>query len=202
MRRLVTTLAAAIVGLPPLTLAPVAAQAQSPKADVHNVAEPQGLYKGAPHGYTPTTLKGAAVVDTGALAKLMDAHPVLVDVAEQDRKPPSMSKSMLWLPQHRSLPGAVWLPGAGSGTDDPAFADAFRTRMASLTGGKPATPIVVFCHPDCWASYDAAKRLVGLGYTRVNWYREGLEGWQDGHDTAIVKADPAWLSSLPKALTQ
>ena len=177
--------------------------AQSPASNPHNVPEPQGLFQGAPHGYTPSTLKGATVLDTVAFEKLEQAsHPVLVDVADKDRKPPTMSKDMIWLPQHRSIPGAVWLTGGGSGTDDQAFASAFRTRVATLTNGKPSTPVVAFCHPDCWASYNAAKRLVGLGYTNVYWYPAGLEGWQDGHDTAVIKSDHAWMSSLPKDLTQ
>ena len=59
-----------------------------------------------------------------------------------------------------------------------------------------------FCHPDCWASYNAAKRLVALGYSQVYWYPAGMEGWQDRHDTAVVKPDKTWLSTLPKSLTQ
>lgn len=175
-----------------------------PASNPHHVAEPAGLYQGVPHGYTPPTLKGANVLGSAAeLDKLIqEKHPILVDVAEQDRKPPSMSKTMLWLPQHRSIPDADWMPGAGNGTSDAAFASAFKTRMATLTNGKPATAIVTFCHPDCWASWNTAKRLVGLGYTDVYWFPAGIEGWQDGHDTAVVRADANWLASLPKDLTQ
>ena len=177
--------------------------ADAPASSPHNVPEPQGLYQGALHGYVPATLKGATVLDTAGLETLIrDAQPALVDVAEKDRKPPSMSKDMIWLPQHRSIPGAVWLPGAGAGTEDAAFAAAFRNRAVTLAMGKPATPIVVFCHPDCWASYNAAKRLVALGYSQVYWYPAGMEGWQDRHDTAVVKPDKTWLSTLPKSLTQ
>ena len=183
-------------------LTTAAALAQAPASSPHNVPQPQGLYQGPPHGYTPAALTGATVVDTAALAKLLhDQHPVLIDVAEKDREPPNMAPGMVWLPQHRSIPGAVWLPGAGSGTANPAFAAAFRTRAALLTDGSPAAPTVVFCHPDCWASYNAAKRLVGLGYTHVYWYPAGLEGWQDGRDTAVVRPDQAWIASLPEELT-
>ena len=181
-----------------------AAFAQAPAASPHDVPEPQGLFQGAPHGYVPATLKGAKVIDSAAaLDTLIKAdHPALIDTAESERKPPSMSKTMIWLPQHRSIPGADWMPGAGNGTGDAAFAAAFRTRAATLTNGKPSTPIVTFCHPDCWASWNAAKRLVELGYTNVYWFPGGMESWQDGHDTAVVRPDAAWLSSLPKDLTQ
>ena len=161
--------------------------------------------RGALHGYVPANPARVRRCSTApaALDKVMqDKHPVLIDVAEQDRKPPSMSKTMIWLPQHRSIPGTDWMPGAGSGTRDAAFADAFRTRAASLTNGKPSTPIVTFCHPDCWASWNAGKRLVELGYTNVYWFPAGMEGWQDTHDTGVVKPDAAWLASLPKDLTQ
>ena len=193
----------AILATAILAVAPALAD-QAPAANPHAVPEPPGLYQGSLHGYVPATLQGATVLaDDAALDKLVkDQHPVLIDVAEEDRKPPSMSKTMIWLPQHRSIPGTDWMPGAGNGTEDAGLASAFRTRAATLTHGKPSTPIVVYCHPDCWASYNAAKRLVGLGYTKVYWYPAGLEGWQDGHDTAVVKPDPAWLASLPKDLTQ
>lgn len=198
MRALFRVLA---LGAAVLAVAPALGE---PASNPHNVPEPQGLYQGAPHGYVPPTLKGAKVLDSaGALDKLIQSeHPVLIDVAELDRKPPSMSKTMIWLPQHRSIAGADWLPGGGDGTGDAAFAAAFRTRAAALTNGKPSTAIVTFCHPDCWASWNAAKRLVGLGYTNVYWFPGGMEAWQDAHDTGVVKPDAAWMASLPKDLTQ
>lgn len=168
-----------------------------------HVPEPQGLYQGGMHGYTPNGVTGGKVLDTAGLAALIAARqPLLLDVAEKDRKPPSMAPGMIWAPTHRSIPGAVFLQGGGSGTSDPAYAAAFKARVDALTGGDKAKPIVTFCHPDCWGSYNAAKRLIGLGYTQVYWYRDGVEGWQADHDTRIVRPDAAWLASLPKTLTQ
>ena len=168
-----------------------------------HVTEPAGLYQGAMHGYTPSVVTGGRVIDTAALAKLIDLQrPLLLDVAEQDRKPPSMSKDTPWLPIHRSIPGAGFLAGGGKGTGDAAYADAFKTRVAALAGFDMAKPIVTFCHPDCWGSYNAAKRLVGLGYTHVLWYRDGTEGWQADHTTRTVKPDEDWLTAVPADATQ
>lgn len=179
------------------------ASAQAPAARPEDVPEPAGLYQGAMHGYVPSTIKGGTVLDTPAFLKLVAAdHPILIDVADKDRKPPTMAKDTPWLPRHRSIPGAVWLQGAGNAGADAAFETAFKARLATLTDGARTKPIVVFCHPDCWASYNAAKRLIGLGYTRVYWYPQGMEGWQDEHETSVVKPDAAWTASLPKALTQ
>ena len=184
-----------------LAAAPVLAQL--PAVRPGNVPEPAGLYQGAMHGYVPNAIKGGTVLDSPAFVALMSAkHPLLIDVADKDRKPPTMAKDTPWLPQHRSIPGAVWLQGAGNATGDPAFDAAFRSRFAALAGDDRARPIVVFCHPDCWASYNAAKRLVVLGYSAVYWYPEGMEGWQDAHDTSVIKPDAAWSASLSKALTQ
>ena len=198
MRLLVALAAIAFAGTP-LTGAIAQGAAVSPG----HVPQPSGLYQGAMHGYTPNGVTGGTVLETAALAKLMqDQHPVLLDVAEQDRKPPNMDKDTPWLPTHRTIPGAVFLPGGGSGTDDPAYVAAFTTRLSALTGGDKGRPVVTFCHPDCWGSYNTAKRLVGLGYLHVYWDREGVEGWQADHDTRSIKPDAAWLASLPAAMTQ
>ncbi len=155
------------------------------------------------HGYTPNTVAGGTVVDTAGLARLIDArHPLLLDVAEKDRKPPTMRADTPWLPTHRSLPGAVFLQGGGKGTDDAAYAADFKARIAELTGGDRAKPVVTFCHPDCWGSYNAARRLAALGYTQVYWYRDGVEGWQADHDTRSVKPDAAFVAALPEEATQ
>ena len=182
---------------------PAAAYEMPSAVEPGHVSEPSGLYQGAMHGYTPNTLKGGSVVDTAKLAEMIKTgHPLLLDVAEKDRKPPSMGKDMIWAPTHRSLPGAVFLQGGGNGTDDKVYAEDFKTRVAALTGGDMAKPIVTFCHPDCWGSYNAARRLVGLGYSHVYWYRDGVEGWQTENDTRAVKPDSAWVAGLPKELTQ
>ena len=183
----------------------IAARAGVPSAvEPGHVPEPKGLYQGAMHGYTPNTITGGTVVDTAQLVALIDTqHPLLLDVAEKDRKPPSMDKDMIWLPNHRSIPGAVFLQGGGKGEPDAGYADAFKTRVAALAGGDKAKPIVTFCHPDCWGSWNAAKRLIEDGYTKVYWYPEGTEGWEQANrDTRAVKPDAGWIGTMPKEATQ
>ncbi|MNP48229.1 molybdopterin biosynthesis protein MoeB [compost metagenome] len=38
--------------------------------------------------------------------------------------------------------------------------------------------IVVYCHhSQCWLAYNAALRLIALGYKNVHWMRDGITGW-------------------------
>jgi PQQ-dependent catabolism-associated CXXCW motif protein len=168
------------------------AQADSPG----HVPEPAGLWQGPLHGYTPNTVAGAKVASTAQVEELVASKtPLLIDVADPDKKPEGMPATALWMPAHRSIPGAIWLTAAGSGTSAPAFAEAFQSRIATLTGDDKAKVIITFCHPDCWASWNAAKRLADLGYSAVYWYPKGMEGWQAVHDTVFVKADSIWAAS-------
>ena len=176
---------------------PVLLGAAGPADSPLNVPEPDGLYDGPQHGYTPSTLRGATVVDRAAVERLVEAKAVLLDVGLADRKPDNLPAGTLWLPSHRSLPGSVWLANAGAvpltGPQDVIFAQ----RVAELAGGDASKPIVVFCHPECWGSWNAAKRLVEAGYTQVHWFPLGVEGWQDVHETVVVKPDPAWAKAMP-----
>jgi len=183
---LIGRLAAALAALGCLAAAP----ADSPV----NVPEPEGLYAGPPKGYTPQTLKGAAVIDAEKLAALMAGpdKPVLIDVAAPDRKPSNFPAGRLWLPVHPSIPGSVWMPEAGAEPLAPERESLFYARVAELTGGDRAKPVVVFCHVECWGSWNAAKRLVRKGYTGVRWFPEGVEGWQETHETTALREDPAW----------
>jgi PQQ-dependent catabolism-associated CXXCW motif protein len=164
------------------------------------VPEPAGLWEGPMHADTPAALKGATVTDAkGVSALIAKANPVLLDVAEAERKPPSMAADMPWMPTHRSIPGAIWLIGGGSGTGDPNYQAAFAARVLADTGKDLDRPIVVFCHPHCWGSWNAAKRAVLLGYHHVYWYRGGVEGWQQaGYDTTVVKPDADWENALKR----
>jgi PQQ-dependent catabolism-associated CXXCW motif protein len=160
------------------------------------VQEPEGIYTGPPHGHTPLTLKGAKVLELASLEKLLaDEKPVLIDVAVADRKPEGMPADKPWLPAHRSIPGAIWMPNAGAASLAADQEKGFLRRVSELTGGDKTKPIVTFCHPDCWASWNAAKRLVLAGYMRVHWFPPGIEGWQEERDTAVLKQDVAWADA-------
>ena len=39
--------------------------------------------------------------------------------------------------------------------------------------------MVFYCDANCWMSWNAAKRAMEeLGYSRVYWYPEGVQGWK------------------------
>ena len=167
----------------------VAAQQSQP------VPEPSGFWTGPMHGRTPPGLAGAGVVDVEALGALIAGEsPVLLDVAAEDVKPAGIAPGAIWRPIHRSIPDSVWMPGAGAGALEPAQEQAFEARIDALTAGARNRPIVAFCHRDCWASWNAAKRLVLAGHSKVYWFPDGVEGWQDAHDTSVVTEDAAWAS--------
>ncbi len=160
------------------------------------VAEPAGLFNGPIHGETPKTLAGAKVIDADATARLKEQGALLIDVAETPRKPDKVASGATsdipWTPIHYTIPGAVWLANAGSGDPDPAWQERFSARISALTGGDKQKPVVSFCHPRCWGSWNAAKRLVMLGYAHVYWFPGGVEGWQEKFPAATVKEDAAW----------
>jgi len=118
---------------------------------------------------TPREVPGARTIHTRQLQAWLrrDApmRPVLLDVVGGEG--------------HESIPGAVWLPGAGRGQ---GFNDAVQGQLARalqvLTGGALARPIVFFCAGvNCWLSYNASLRAAALGYAEVYWYRGGIEAW-------------------------
>jgi PQQ-dependent catabolism-associated CXXCW motif protein len=167
--------------------------AASPADSPVNVPEPDGIWTGPQRGYTPATLAGASVIDIDALDALIARdRPVLLDVSLADRRPAGFPDDRPWLPAHRSVPGAVWMANAGAAPLDPAREALFLKRVAELTGGDKGRAVVAFCHPECWGSWNAAKRLVLQGYTRVHWFPEGIEGWQERHPTTVISEDPAW----------
>ena len=119
------------------------------------------------HGPTPLQIPGAQVLQTRQLQQMLagPGAPLLIDVLSE--------------PGHLTLAGALWLSGAGLGTNflDPVQA-VLTQLLARLSGGDKAKPMVFFCAgPQCWLSYNAALRAVAAGYTRVYWYRGGVEAW-------------------------
>lgn len=114
------------------------------------------------HAPTPASHASAKTVTTVALVEMLkaDPAPVLIDVLGGSGG-------------HRSLPGAHWLPGAGS-----SRSGELGPRLAELTGGDKGRAVVFFCKGwQCWLSYNASLTATGLGYTDVHWYRGGVDSW-------------------------
>lgn len=134
---------------------------------------------------TPRAVPGARTIRTPQLQTWLQRNapmrPVLVDVVGGEG--------------HDSIPGAIWLPGAGRGR---AFDDAIQAPLAraleALTGRSRVRPIVFFCAGvNCWLSYNASLRAVALGYTEMYWYRGGIEAWVDaGGDLAPLRLFLPW----------
>lgn len=146
----------------------------------HAVPEPQGYWMGPAHGPVATTVHGGTVVHPHALAMLLQAGGVLVvDVSDAPRRPANLAAGAVWLPvPHPVIPGSIWIPGAGLGAIDPAIERLFRERLALGTGNDYGHPLVIYCHRNCWLSWNAAKRAISYGYRRVYWFADGMEGWR------------------------
>lgn len=185
----------AVAGTAALLLTAAGPATERPADSPVNVPEPDGIWTGPQRGYTPATLSGAVVVDIDALDALIARdRPVLLDVSLADRRPAGFPADRPWLPAHRSVPGAVWMANAGAAPLEPGREDLFLKRVADLTGGDKGRAIVTFCHPECWGSWNAAKRLVLQGYGRVHWFPDGIEGWQERHPTTVIPEDAAWAT--------
>jgi rhodanese-related sulfurtransferase len=87
---------------------------------------------------------------------------------------------MIWREKlRRNIPGSSWLPDTGYGALAPVTDNYLRTNLARVTGGDRTKALVVYCLRDCWMSWNAAKRILALGYANVVWYPDGTDGWAE-----------------------
>ena len=140
--------------------------------------EPAGYWQGPMNGKVPLTIAGGTLIGTKDLADMVrQQSPVLIDVFPAPRRPAGQTTP--WLPvPHRNIPRSVWIPGIGAGVISFEMEDYLRDRLAELTGHGREKLVVFYCRPDCWASWNAAKRAIAEGYRRVCWYPDGVEAWQ------------------------
>jgi len=151
------------------------AQSASPPAEPHDYRTDD--YRSA----VPLTLKGATVLSDAEAMKLWESKSaIFIDVYPHPPKPPNLPAGTLWRETtHQSIEDAVWLPNVGYGVLSAAFDAYFRRNLEELTGGDKAHRLVFFCLRNCWMSWNAAKRALSYGYTNVDWYRDGTDGWQE-----------------------
>ena len=168
----------------------IAAEAgPEPAVAASTVPEPDGYRMDRYRAAVPATLKGATVLSTAALQRLIAGRrPVLIDVLPKTRRAKDRDQAQLWLePKRDNLPGSVWLPNVGYGELTPEFLDYFRTELTRLTAGDPARPVVFYCDSNCWMSWNAAKRaMTEFGYTDVYWYPDGVQGWKKAGEPLVA----------------
>ena len=114
------------------------------------------------------TRESIRTVTTKAVHELLTGvePPVLVDVLGGKGR--------------RTVPGAIWLKGAGRSTDrEEDIDDRLGAKLDEITEGDKARSIVFFClSAKCWLSHNAALRAIALGYENVHWYRGGIKAWK------------------------
>lgn len=135
--------------------------------------EPPGYRMADYRAPTPATLAGARVITTAqARALWKSGTAAFVDVLAHAPKP-----GTLWLEKPRmDIPGSTWLPDSGYGKLAASTEAFLRRGLERATQGDRTKPLVVYCLADCWMSWNAAKRALALGYTKVAWYPPGTDG--------------------------
>ncbi len=134
----------------------------------------------------------AVIINTAKAAHLLENGAVAIDVfgASQSHYD-ELEGTWLVSRQHQSLPGATWLPEVGRGTLSAQMQEYLASNIIRLTSGKLNKPLVVYCIADCWMSWNASQRIAALGYTHVNWYRLGTDGWlESGRELLPVNPVP------------
>ena len=112
------------------------------------------------------TMPGARTLRTAELNAMLNAggRPPIILVTARPRA-------------DFALPGEVEFRGVFT-DQDAADGSELRRRIAELTGGDLATPLVTASwNAERWSARNLALSLTALGYRSVYWYRGGLEAW-------------------------
>ena len=154
------------------------------------VEEPEDYRLDQYDAEVPATLKGATRVTAQEVARLqLDEDVLIVDVIPEHIKPDDLPADQQWFPvPHRGIAGALWLPDVGYGSLSDTTNNYFKSHLLHHTDGEKNYPVVFYCRIDCWMSWNAAKRAVAQGYTRVFWFADGIDDWQfEDFATEILK---------------
>jgi PQQ-dependent catabolism-associated CXXCW motif protein len=140
---------------------------------------------------TPKTLAGARVLTTDeAEALWKSGSAIFVDVLPHAPRPANLPPGTIWREKtHMNIPGSLWLPDTGYGELAPSTESYLRDGLRQITGGDLGKLLVIYCQRDCWMSWNAAKRVLSMGYTNVAWYPDGTDGWEEALLT-LAKSEP------------
>jgi PQQ-dependent catabolism-associated CXXCW motif protein len=131
------------------------------------------------HAPVPKALSGARTVGVRDLKKLAaDPGTILIDVSPAPRKPENRPADAVWKePKRDTIKGALWMANMGLGTLPQPDDAAFKAELQKLAGPDDANTLVFFCKPDCWMSWNAAKRALSYCFKNIVWFPDGAEAW-------------------------
>jgi PQQ-dependent catabolism-associated CXXCW motif protein len=179
-----------------ITILPaVAAPASPDNRPGSDVPVPDGYRLDRYRAPVPAEVPGATTVTLEEAEALYRAGNVLfIDVMKVPRgESAGLEGKWLVAKPHVAIKGSTWLPETGEGVLKPEIERYFRSNLERLTDGNTGTPLLFYCVTDCWMSWNAAKRALSWGYTRIYWYRDGIEVWQQ-FDLPTESVDPVPLS--------
>jgi PQQ-dependent catabolism-associated CXXCW motif protein len=161
-----------------------------------DISEPEGYRVDDYRAPTPARLKGARVVTTSEAEQIWKAgDAIFLDVMPHAPRPAGLPPGTIWREKsRRNIPGSTWLPDIGYGALAPVTEDYLRANLARVTGGDRTRALVVYCLRDCWMSWNAAKRILVMGYSNVIWYPDGTDGWAEA-DLPLRESMPEPQSS-------
>jgi len=141
--------------------------------------EPDGYRISDYRATVPATLNGRPALTTEQAAALWrQGEAVFIDTLPQPPRPQGLPPETIWHPKPRNdIPGSIWLPDTGYGELAPVMESYFTRNLEAATHGDRGRHLVFYCLADCWMSWNAARRAESLGYTRVDWYARGTDGW-------------------------
>ncbi len=144
-----------------------------------SVAEPEAYREDLYRAPVPVALTDAVTIDADAAFALWKTGRVaFVDVLPRAPKPEGLPEGTIWRDKpRRSIPGALWLPNVGYGKLADVTHSYFQAGLEKATGADKDHPVVIFCLADCWMSWNAGRRALEYGYTRVFWFPDGTDGW-------------------------
>lgn len=128
---------------------------------------------------TPKVIDGVQTIDSAKIRVMLEETPtpVIIDVLNSEYRASRFIESK----PHHSIPSAYWLPNTGRGALDRQWHNYLVKNTLKLANNSRDYPIIVMCKSDCWLSWNAAKRLKNAGFTKLFWFKDGIDSWQSAN---------------------
>ncbi len=164
------------------------------RADPVGVPVPEGYRQEHYRAPTPDRVPGGRRIDVAEAATLhADGAALFVDTMGATLH--RAGDGYAWTindGEHRTIPGALWLPTLGLGKVPETLEPLYRARLEAEARAVPGRPLLFFCKADCWLSWNAARRATEWGLGPVLWLADGVDGWAEA-GLPLEKGRPAIL---------